>query len=833
MRRLIVLLIGMHGIGIAVSGEAGDPPKPKGTPVALDPAAVQFFESKVRPILVENCYKCHGPEKQKGGLRLDSSAALREGADSGPIIVLGKPKESVLIRAINHEGPEMPPKSKLNPQDIAALTEWVAKGAPWPEAHGVQSAHLDIEKAKRTYWAFLPVKDRPRPVVKNTAWPMNPIDHFILAKLEEKGLQPVPAADKRTLIRRATFDLIGLPPAPEAIDAFVADQSPEAFSRVVDGLLASPQYGERWGRHWLDLVRYADTAGDNSDYPVPRIYKYRNWVIRAFNQDKPYDQFLQEQIAGDLMRATSAQDKYDKIIATGYLANARRFGGYKDDDSIYPRYPWHLTIEDTIDNLGRTVLGLTINCTRCHDHKFDPLTNEDYYALYGFFQSTRYPWPGIEDDKVPRDFVPLVSPEEVAKAQNERQQKQAALDAEIKRLEAEKTAADNALQEAMKAEEAKRPALVAQAKKRAEEVDKALSGPRQEHALLTKKALPIDMAYAVAEGNKKVGNAKVQIKGNPERPGKEVPRRFLLVLGGQPLPAEVKGSGRLELAHWLTDPANPLTARVLVNRIWQYHFGTGIVATPNDFGRRGKAPTHPALLDFLAARFEASGWSVKSMHRLLMLSRTYQLASQDDAANAKLDIANEYHWRFNRRRLDAESIRDMLLALSGALDRSRVGAHPFPDQTTWAFSEHDPFKAVYDNNGRTVYQMTQRFQKHPFLALFDGPDTNASTPSRITSTTALQALFLMNDPFVDRRAQGFAGRLLSERADDAGRIERACQLALGRPASAEEQAEAKDYLSKIHAKLQAAGVPTDQLTAQTWQSLVRAVFLTNEFIYVE
>jgi mono/diheme cytochrome c family protein len=829
----MMMVIALLGINAIVAGRVAGQPMSKQASAALDPAVVQFFEAKVRPILAENCYKCHGRQKQKGGLRLDSSAALREGADSGAVIVPGKPKESVLIRAVNHQGPKMPPNNKLKPEDIAVLTEWVAKGAPWPETQVVKSAHLDIEKAKRTYWAFQPVKDGPVPKVKDAAWPLNSIDQFILAKLEEKGLQPVSVADKRTLIRRATFDLIGLPPTPEAIDAFLADKSPEAFSRVVDRLLDSPQYGERWGRHWLDLVRYADTAGDNSDYPVPPMYKYRNWVIRAFRQDKRYDQFLREQIAGDLMPAASEQDKYDKIIATGYLANARRFGGYKDDDKSYPRYPWHLTIEDTIDNLGRTVLGLTVNCARCHDHKFDPLSNEDYYALYGFFQSTRYPWPGIEDDKVPRDFVPLVSPEEVAKAQTERQRKIAALDAEIKRLEDQKAAGDKALQNAMTAQAAKRETLVAEAKKRLEELDKALSAPRQERGLLDKKALPIPMAYAVAEGTKKVGNAHLHIKGNPERPGKEVPRRFLLVLGGQKLPAEVKGSGRLELAQWLTHPGNPLTARVMVNRIWQYHFGKGIVATPSDFGTRGKAPTHPELLDFLAARFVASGWSVKSMHRSIMLSRTYQLASRDNAANAKVDMNNDYLWRFNRRRLDAESIRDMMLAISGTLDRSRGGPHPFPDQTTWEFSEHNPFKAVYDTKHRSVYLMTQRFQKHPFLALFDGADPNASTASRITSTTALQALFLLNDPFVHQQAKGLTARLLSDRADDAGRIERAYQLALGRPASAEEQSAAIDYLRQVRVKLQATGAPIDQLTAQTWQSFVRALFLTNEFIYVE
>jgi hypothetical protein len=690
-----------------------------------------------------------------------------------------------------------------------------------------------VADARRTYWAFQPVKAGPLPTVKDAGWPLTPLDHFVLVKLEEHGLKAVQTADKRTLIRRATFDLIGLPPAPEAIDAFLADDSPDAFSRVVERLLASPHYGERWGRHWLDVVRYADTAGDNSDYPIPQIYKYRNWVIRAFNDDKPYDLFVGEQIAGDLMPAANEHDRYDKLIATGYLAGSRRFGGYKDDENNYPRYPWHLTIEDTIDNLGRTFLGLTINCARCHDHKFDPLTNEDYYALYGFFQSTRYPWPGIEDDKIPRDLVPLVGTEVAAKAQNERQQERSALDGRIKQLEDERAAAAKALEEAMKADGDQKDARVAEAKNRLQELDQALAGPRKERNLLTKKALAIEMAYAVAEGTKKVGNARIHIKGNPERAGEEARRHFPRVLGGMELPAEIKGSGRLELARWLADPGNPLTARVIVNRIWQFHFGRGIVATPNDFGVRGRPPTHAELLDYLAARFVASGWSIKSLHRLIMLSRTYQLASSDDGANASSDADNQYLWRFRRRRLDAESIRDAMLSQSGALDKSPGGAHPFPDQTTWEFSEHDPFKTVYDTRRRSVYLMMPRFQKLPFFALFDGADTNASTAERLTSTTPLQALFLMNDPFVHEQAQRFALRLLAERPDDDGRLTRGYELALGRPCTPEERTEANNFLEQVRGQRQSAGTPADQLIAETWKSFARALFLSHEFIYVE
>src|SRR5262245_20729597 len=380
MKRIVILALIMAFLSVPSAAEEPQPTAEQ----------LRFFETKVRPVLADNCYRCHGPKKQNNGLRLDSRAALRAGGDSGPAIVPGEPAKSLLIRAINHEGPEMPPKTKLKPEEIENLTTWVKMGAPWPADAPVIGSRGKFTDQDRKFWAFQPVAHPQLPRVKNESWPRNDVDRYILARLEGQGLTPVEPADKSTLIRRVTFDLTGLPPTPQEIDAFLTDDSPTAFARVVDRLLASPAYGERWGRHWLDVVRYADTAGDNSDYPVPHLYKYRNWVIRAFNQDKPYDLFLREQIAGDLIPGGSEGERYDRIIATGYLANAHRFGSYEDK-----RYQWYLTYEDTIDNLGRTILGLTINCARSHDHKFDPISSEDYYALYGFFQSTRYPWPGI------------------------------------------------------------------------------------------------------------------------------------------------------------------------------------------------------------------------------------------------------------------------------------------------------------------------------------------------------------------------------------------------------------------------------------------------------
>ncbi|MCI0741743.1 MAG: PSD1 and planctomycete cytochrome C domain-containing protein, partial [Gemmataceae bacterium] len=773
------------------------------------PADIEFFEKRVRPLLVEQCYGCHSKDAKKlrGDLRLDT----RDGARKA--LVPGKPDDSLLVKAVRYDDPElrMPPNGKLAAAQIADLEKWVKIGAPDPrtdKAASVAKAGIDWEKGRK-HWAYQPLKDHAPPKVDDAAWSKTAIDRFVRARLEEKGLQPVAPADRRTLIRRATFDLTGLPPTPEEIDAFLKDEAPDAFANVVERLLASSAYGERWGRHWLDVVRYADTAGDNSDYPIPQMYKYRDWVIDAFNRDMPYDQFVREQLAGDLMspvgqvsNQSAKKDgqvenlSYDKVIATGYLANSRRHGSYEDK-----RYPWHLTIEDTLDNFGKAFLGMTLGCARCHDHKFDPIGIEDYYALYGFFSSTRYPWPGIELEKYQRDLVPLALPAEVEKVTKEKQKRLAELDKEIKQLEKDKGDADRI---------------------------KALKKEREQVA---KAPLPFQLAYAVIDGrnepNKRigqVGDVCVQLKGDPDRPGKMVARRFPLILGGQTLGPDTKGSGRLELAQWLTSPDNPLFARVMVNRIWQYHFGKGLVETPNDFGKQGRPPTHTELLDYLAKQFIQSGWSVKSQHRLILSTRAYQMSSQDNEANAKADPDNDLLWQFSRRRLDAESIRDAILAVSGTLDRSRGGAHPFPEQAKWDFTQHKPFKAVYDTKRRSVYLMTQRIQRHPFLAMFDGPDTNASTANRLVSTTPLQALYLMNDPFVHEQSRQFAARLLRECKEDEGRVERAFLLVYGRPPADEERRQANDYLAQIGKRLTASGLPNEQRAARVWESFARVLF---------
>jgi hypothetical protein len=647
--------------------------------------------------------------------------------------------------------------------------------------------------------------------VKNTAWPANDIDRFVLAKVEAAKLTPAPDAEPRALIRRMTYDLHGLPPTPEEVEAFVQDSrrsAKAAISKLVDRLLASPRYGERWGRHWLDVVRYADTAGDNSDYPIPQMHRYRDWVIDAFNRDLPYDEFVRDQLAGDLRGGATDQERFQRIIATGYIANSRRFGSRVDD------YPQHLTIEDTLDSLGRSFLGLTINCARCHDHKFDPISTQDYYALYGVFHSTRYPWPGIELDKKQRDLVMLVSPEKRAEAEaalKARAQEQARLDKVVKRLKDE-------LKDAPEDKKAGLKEQLAQAEKAA-----------GEHA---KQAPPVDLAYAVAEAVK-ISDVRVQQKGDPAKPGEMVPRRFLQALGGQELPAGSKTSGREQLADWIVAKDNPLTARVMVNRIWQNHFGRGIVPTPNDFGKNGKPPSHPELLDFLAAKFRDGGWSIKAMHRMILLSRTYQQATVQSPAALERDPANELLASFPRRRLDAESIRDGLLYLGGNLDLSAAGAHPFPPQHQWDFTQHKPFKADYASNHRSVFLMTQRIQRHPYLSIFDGADPSTSTPVRTSSTTPLQALYLLNDVFVHEQSQLVTGRLLAASPDEKKRINNVYELLFARSPQAGELADGMAFLERARSRLREDGVTADAVETEAWRAYVRVLFRLNEFVYLD
>ncbi|MDB5332373.1 MAG: hypothetical protein JWP03_3524 [Phycisphaerales bacterium] len=687
-------------------------------------------------------------------------------------------------------------------------------------AAGPSTGPYDYEQAKK-FWSFQPINEPPVPAAANPQSVLTSVDAFLAADYAVHHLKPAPPADKRTLIRRATFDLTGLPPAPEEVEAFLADASPNAFEKLVDRLLASPAYGEKWGRHWLDLVRYADTSGCNSDFPVPSAYRYRDWVINAFNKDMPYDQFLQEQLAGDLLPAKDEAEHNEKTIATGYLAIARRFGSRNNE--------FHLSIEDVIDNCGKTMLGLSVSCARCHDHKFDPIPSADYYALYGIFASTKFAFPGTEIYRHPKDFTPIGTAEE-GKTLREYEAKVAEVDDRIERLVRERdTLASREKANSSPSTQAAAP--TSQPARTLAQVKAEYAEALDEQKKLDFKAPLVDKAYAVSEGTP--ADAKVQRKGNPEERGEVVPRGFLTILGGQKLPPGFQGSGRLQLAQWITEPKNPLTARVMANRIWQNHFGVGLVKTPNDFGSRGQRPTNPALLDYLASRFQAGGWSVKSMHRLLMLSAAYQRSSDDDASDYSIDPNNDYFWRQNPRRLSAEEIRDTLLVVSNTLDPKPAGPHPFPPESEWKYTQHKPFYGDYPTNHRSVYLMQQRIRKQAFLAAFDGADTNATTAQRPISTTAIQSLFMMNDPFLHDQADKLAVRVGLAMNDDPSRIDYAFRLCFARPPTAEESQSGQQYLHACAAKLADAHVPWDQRNRQALASYMRVLLGSNEFVFVD
>ena len=720
-----------------------------------------FFETRIRPVLASSCIECHGPKKASGGLRLDSQEGVNKGGDSGLAIEPGNPHTSLLVRAVRRDADaeiKMPPEKPLSKQAVEDITRWIEAGAKWPASLTAPIA------SDRRHWAFEPLKPVELPE-DPTLWATQPIDRLIAVAQRENGLKPVPPASKLSLLRRAYFDLIGLPPTPEQIQAFLTDNSPNAFADVVDELLSSPRYGERWARHWLDLVRYADTAGDNSDYPIPQAYLYRDYVIDAFNADVPYDRFLHEQLAGDLIAKDAPESEYARlVIATGFIAQSKRIGTRELEDM-------HLIIEDTLSTLGPAIMGLSIRCARCHDHKFDPLTMEDYYGMYGFFASTQYPFAGAEEVRKQTKFASLISPKQM-------REKQASQDKED-----------------------------------------PLAG--------------IPTAYAV--GELKPVDVPIQTNGNPHTSSGVTARRGIpKILDADPLAIPSGASGRLELAHWLTNKGNFLTARVMANRIWQNHFGKSIVPTPSDYGFRGSPPTHPELLDWLANALIESGWSIKSLHRSIMLSNTYQLSTDGDAKNFQVDSGNIHYWRFDRRRLDAESLRDTLLMLGGSLDLSRPGPHPFPEPSKWRYTAHHQFNDVcYPSDHRSVYLMVQRLHAHPYLSLFNGADPSLSTPIRDSSTVSMQALYLLNSAFVHQKANGFANSLLNASNVSQDRIESAYLRVFGRRPTDDEVAKCTAFIDRYVQSLEAEGVPIDRREVEAWSSLVRALFAANEFFYVD
>ena len=768
----------------------------------------EFFESRVRPLLIQHCGKCH-TRRAEGGLRIDSRSAILEGGSHGPAIIPGKPDESLLWQVItgNHDEISMPPGRPLNKPKSDIIQRWIREGAIWPENTPTRGPdEHGLTDQERSFWAFQPLTKQTIP---RTTPDEHPIDAFIRQQYRRQGLQAVAPATAVTIYRRLAYDLTGLPPDPvkqqEFEGAFQSDPQ-MAVAGAVDQFLASPRYGERWAQHWLDLVRYADTAGDASDYPIPEAWKYRNWVIDAFNADKPYNEFVREQIAGDLLPAADEETTWNQRIATGYLAISRRVG-------VSPRGQRHIVIEDTLNNLGKTFLGLTIGCARCHDHKFDPIPTADYYRLYGIFDSTIYPHPGEEHHPYREDFVFRIGKADAEAARAEKWP-------QLQQLRRE----ERALFE--KYREFQRKPVDRPGYNRDIAWSRVLA-KREQIRQLVVTFPPLETAYAVAEGEPH--DVAVHQQGNPRSRGNRVGRGFLQVLGGMSLGDKAEqGSGRLQLAGWLTRESAHLTARVIVNRVWQHHFGRGLVETPSDFGTRGGRPTHPQLLDYLAAFLIKNNWSFKTLHRHILLSDTWQLASVDSKRMQETDPTNSFLWRANRRRLDAEQLRDTVLQTSGELDLQPGEQHPVPHRLTYFFRQHEPYVGRFTSNKRSVYLFRQRIRKNEFLDQFDGPDGNLHLGRRRATTTALQALFFMNSEFTKTQSALIARQLLKEQTADHNTPDQVDWLyarLFGRRAEPNEQSSVLTAVAKL--KNQGAG------HEKAWGSIARAMLSSNEFLFVD
>jgi len=922
--------------------------------LADDPSSddLEAFEKKVRPLLIQHCQKCHGAAKQEAGLRLDSAAALRKGGDSGPSIEDEKPEESLLVEAIRYEGDiRMPPKGKLSDDEISILVDWVKRGAPWPaeKASSSPKGEFDLQARKAAQWAFQPVRSVDPPAVSDAAWATTPIDRFILAKLESAGLKPASKADKRVLLRRVTYDLIGLPPTSEELAAFLADESPRALETVVNRLLDSPHYGERWGRHWLDLVRFAETAGHEFDFEIANAWQYRDYVIRAFNADLPYNQFVIEHLAGDLLpkpRRHPTERFNESIIGTAFW-----FLGESKHSPVDVRADEAERFDNQIDVFGKAFLGQTLGCARCHDHKFDALSTKDYYALSGYLQSSRrqlacvdepgerqriaarlleirerrasiesavpnsaplktrpepsegvlafelFPsngfdgWfvsgeafgPGpvagvahsgslsnrLEGVLRSRTFtiekshihyhaggtgakinlivdsyqylqnpiyggltIPLNSPKREWHSQDV--SKWVGHNAYIELIDGgdgfltvdEIAFSDGAPPKALVSSGgANLPADASSVPSADQSAE--LKKLEAERAELESKIRYSHKVLAMIDGTPE--DDKVHLRGNANKFGDVVPRRFLEAVSGIDQPAPASGSGRLELARRVVDPANPLLARVIVNRLWKHHFGEGLVRTPDDFGNMGQPPTHPELLDFLASEFVRSGWSLKHMHRLMLLTNAWQMSSRASDVHAEeADPLNKLLHRANLRRLEAEIIRDAMLAVSGRLDRTMYGPPVLPHLTPFMIGRGRPDKSgPLDGDGRrSLYINIRRNFLTPMFLAFDYPVPFSTMGKRSVSNVPAQALALMNNPLVLQQSEVWARRVVSANPDTPARLDAMFVAAFSRAPTNEERENAVAFL-EMSQKDQA----TDEI--RPWADLAHVLFNVKEFIFID
>jgi cytochrome c553 len=914
------------GIGIALIVSLGSA---TGSAIADD--AAEFFESKVRPVLATRCISCHGPDKQKAGLRLDTAEGMKKGGESGAVIAPGKPEESRLVEAVKYHDPDlqMPPKGKLPAAEVEALSRWVKSGAVWPEVgREPKSASTEARAGKvsaedRAFWSFRPVAKVEPPAVKDAEWSKSAIDRFVFAAMTSKGLSPSHRADKRTLIRRVAFDLTGLPPTPEEVEAFLKDGSPEAYAKVVDRLLASPRYGERWARHWLDLARYGEDQAHTFQARVfPQGYLYRDWVVKSLNADLPYDQFLIQQIAADQI---DGPDKQERLAALGFFGLGA---------SYYSGSPTAIADErdDKLDTLCRSMLGLTVACARCHDHKFDPIPTADYYSLASIIASTDYKeYPKAPADVVAKydqaqaeikaktaevaSFVKAEAaklPERLASRETgkyvvaawrlanarkvdpklttavfakeeglraawidrwseylydkkggegrahlarwrqlvEKEDPKADLRKVAGSVDAVKAVADGlqsylgatlALRDALKAFEAAdpgtaadRPKLREADKKAIEEIaaskglfavpakeaealfddatKTALKAKRAEMAKLKESApAKYPVIHAVADVSSPT-DLRVHLRGNPANLGEPAPRGFLSVLSPDGSKPFTKGSGRLELAAAIASKDNPLTARVIINRLWAQHFGRGLVATPSNFGAMGERPSHPELLDWLAVRLVDKGWSLKSLHRDILLSSAYSQASDPSPRAREADPDNVYLSHANRRRLEVEAWRDAMLAVTAELDPALGGP---------SVELSSP-----DNHRRTLYAKVSRHRLDPLLRQFDFPDPNLTSDKRTVSTVPLQGLFVLNSNFMASRSESLASRLTKDgKEPDDSRIRRAFLLLYGRPAADDEVAMGVEFLK-------GSGEPSKEAPSG-WVQYAQVLLGANEFLFID
>ena len=782
----------------AMDGEKAD------KSVRFTDADLAFFEKNIRPVLIKSCYECHSAEadKLKAGFALDSRDALLKGGDSGVAVVLGKPETSLLITSLTHTDDDlkMPPEKhggKLSDSVIADFAEWVKRGVPMPMAQTVTTN--EKMEARLAHWSFQSVKDAPAPTVKNTAWPRSEVDRFVLAEIEKKGLAPVADAEPAALLRRVHLDLTGLPPTAEQVTAFLAAPSESRIDGVIDELMKSPQFGERWGRHWLDVARYAESSGKETDFAYPHAWRYRDYVIKAFNADMPFDQFIREQIAGDLFEARDDKERAELLIATGFLAI-----GPKSHIEKNPLQFEMDVVDEQIDTVSQAFLGLTAACARCHDHKYDPVSQRDYYALAGIFRSTDTKFGTVEmiQNNNASTLVPLPAG----------------------------AGQPDALKPLTTRERSRLEGSIAQKSARLAELTKQrmfassefvqtrlrLATDKSHLAAYEADGTPKQFVTCVLEREKPRDSALL-IRGEVQKPGDMVSRGLpMLAKTSAAIPS---GSGRKELASWISSPDNPLTARVIVNRVWLHLFGQGIVTTPDNFGLSGQAPSHPALLDHLATRFVKEGWSVKKLIRELMTSRVYELSTAHDAKNFEADPDNTLLWRMTPRRLDAESIRDAMLLTAGKLDLrpptgSPVGAYGegyAVGANTKQIDQVSPH--------RSVYLPVVRNLPLESLTLFDMTPGSIVTGQRPQTTVPAQSLYLLNSPYVLKAAEFAAQRLLTDRPkSEPHRVKLAYERIFNRPPT---EAEIEAALKFVKTKPDAA---------QGWAALCQSLWASHEFL---